>query len=78
MAPGAYYILQGALITQQGHDSELKSAIAKDWKGKVLPVLQLGAIPRHFNYRAAFTACDGAAGLVHSHYDVADRQFNRS
>jgi len=45
MAAIAYYILQSAIIAQQGRDSLLASAIGKDWKGKLSPVLYLIAIP---------------------------------
>jgi uncharacterized membrane protein len=45
MAALAYYILQSTIIAQQGPDSLLKSAIGKDWKGKISPVLYFVAIP---------------------------------
>ena len=45
MAAIAYYILQRAIIAQQGRDSLLASAIGKDWKGKLSPVLYFVAIP---------------------------------
>ena len=41
MAAIAYYILQRAIIVQQGRDSLLASAIGNDWKGKLSPVLYL-------------------------------------
>src|SRR5262245_57822077 len=37
MAAIAYYILQRAIIHQQGRQSLLASAIGSDWKGKVSP-----------------------------------------
>lgn len=43
MAALAYYLLQQA-IRAQGHDSILKKAVERDWKGKVSPVLYLAAI----------------------------------
>ena len=44
MAALAYYILQNAIMAQQGGDSPLKSAIGSDWKGKLSPVCYLSAI----------------------------------
>ena len=48
MAAIAYYILQRAIIVQQGRDSLLAMAIGRDWKGKFSPVLYLVAIPLAF------------------------------
>jgi uncharacterized membrane protein len=48
MAAIAYYILQRAIIVQQGHGSLLAAAIGKDWKGKISPVLYFIAIPLAF------------------------------
>ena len=44
MAAIAYYILQSAIILQQGEDSLLKKAVGRDWKGKVSPLCYLAAI----------------------------------
>jgi uncharacterized membrane protein len=48
MAAIAYYVLQRAIIAQQGPGSLLASAIGRDWKGKLSPVLYLAAIPLAF------------------------------
>jgi uncharacterized membrane protein len=48
MAAIAYYILQRRIIVSQGRDSLLATAIGKDWKGKLSPVLYLAAIPLAF------------------------------
>jgi len=48
MAAIAYYILQRAIIAEQGHHSLLAAAIGKDWKGKLSPVIYLSAIPLAF------------------------------
>jgi len=48
MAAIAYYILQHAIIRQQGRDSLLAAAIGRDWKGKVSPLCYLAAIPLAF------------------------------
>jgi len=45
MAGIAYYLLQGAIIADQGPSSPLRSALGRDWKGKVSPVIYLVAIP---------------------------------
>jgi uncharacterized membrane protein len=44
MAAIAYYLLQQAIIRAQGHDSILKKAVGRDWKGKLSPVMYLVAI----------------------------------
>jgi len=48
MAAVAYWILQRALIAQQGRESLLATAIGRDWKGKISPALYLAAIPLAF------------------------------
>ena len=44
MAAMAYYILQRAIIAQQGRHSLLAAAVGKDWKGKLSPLLYLAGI----------------------------------
>ena len=48
MAAIAYYLLQGAIIAQEGRSSLLAQAVGGDWKGKVSPVLYLLAIGLSF------------------------------
>ncbi len=48
MAAIAYYVLQRTIIVNQGDHSLLASAIGRDWKGKLSPVLYLAAIPLAF------------------------------
>jgi uncharacterized membrane protein len=48
MAGVAYYILQRAIIAEQGPGSLLAGAIGRDWKGKISPVAYLAAIPLAF------------------------------
>jgi len=48
MAAVAYWILQRAIIAQQGPNSLLALAIGSDWKGKLSPALYLVAIPLAF------------------------------
>jgi uncharacterized membrane protein len=45
MAAVAFYILQRAIIAQQGEGSLLAAAIGRDRKGKISPVCYLAAIP---------------------------------
>ncbi len=44
LAAIAYWMLQQAIIREQGRDSMLARAIGKDWKGKVSPALYIVAI----------------------------------
>src|SRR3954454_13529883 len=48
MAAIAFWLLQRAIIAQQGRDSLLATAIGADWKGKLSPALYLAAIPLSF------------------------------
>jgi len=44
LAAIAYWILQERIIASQGEESLLKKAIGSDWKGKLSPILYVGAI----------------------------------
>jgi uncharacterized membrane protein len=44
MAAIAYYLLQLAIIREQGPESILKKALGRDWKGKLSPLLYISAI----------------------------------
>jgi uncharacterized membrane protein len=48
MAALAWYVLQHAIIVNQGRNSLLASAIGRDWKGKLSPVFYVAAIPLAF------------------------------
>jgi len=48
MAAIAYYVLQLTIMASQGPDSLLRSALGRDWKGKLSPVIYLAAIPLAF------------------------------
>jgi len=48
MAALAYYVLQRAIIFQQGPGSILAAAVGRDWKGKLSPVCCFLAIPLAF------------------------------
>jgi uncharacterized membrane protein len=44
MAAIAYYFLERTIIRAQGPESILQKAVGRDWKGKLSPVLYVGAI----------------------------------
>jgi uncharacterized membrane protein len=44
MAAIAYWILQQVIIASEGHESPLRNAIGRDWKGKLSPVAYVVAI----------------------------------
>ncbi|MGC5165226.1 TMEM175 family protein [Luteimicrobium sp. DT211] len=48
LAAVAYFLLQRALISQQGSDGPLASALGRDWKGKLSPILYLVGIAAAF------------------------------
>jgi uncharacterized membrane protein len=48
MAAIAYLLLQRTIIASEGRDSLLKTAVGKDWKGRLSPVLYTGAIVASF------------------------------
>jgi uncharacterized membrane protein len=74
MAVIAYYILQRAIIAQQGRDSLLATAIGKDWKGKLSPVLYLAAIPLAF---VSVWIANGLFVFVAFLWLVPDRRIER-
>jgi uncharacterized membrane protein len=48
LAAIAYFILQTAIIAEEGPDSRLRAALGRDLKGKISPLLYLAAIPLAF------------------------------
>ena len=50
MAALAYTLLQRTIITSQGRESLLRTAIGDDWKGRASLLLYLAAIPVAFSY----------------------------
>jgi uncharacterized membrane protein len=52
----AYYILQGLIVAQQGHDSKLAASLGRDFKGKLSPALYATAIPTSF-FRPWIAGC---------------------
>jgi TMEM175 potassium channel family protein len=74
MAAIAYYVLQRAIITQQGADSLLAAAIGRDWKGKLSPVLYFLAVPLAF---VSPWISDGLFIFVALLWLVPDRRIER-
>jgi uncharacterized membrane protein len=72
MAAIAYYILQLTIIASQGKDSLLASAIGRDWKGKLSPVVYLSAVPLAFVSPWIANALYAAVALV---WLVPDRRI---
>jgi uncharacterized membrane protein len=75
MAAIAYYILQRAIIAEQGPDSLLASAIGNDWKGKLSPVLYLVAILLAF---VSPWMANGLYAFVALVWLVPDRRIERA
>ena len=74
MAAIAYYILQRTIITSQGRDSLLATAVGSDWKGKLSPVLYLVAIPLSFATPVIATAIYALVALM---WLIPDRRIER-
>lgn len=75
MAAIAYFILQGAIIRQQGKGGILDRAIGRDWKGKVSLFLYLSSIV------LCFLSPQGACilyALVAVFWIIPDRRIERA
>jgi len=48
LAAIAYFILQTAIIAEEGPESRLRAALGRDLKGKISPLLYFAAIPLAF------------------------------
>ncbi len=48
LAAIAYFILQTAIVAEHGSDSKLATALGRDLKGKISPILYVSAIPLAF------------------------------
>jgi uncharacterized membrane protein len=75
LAAIAYYVLQSAIIAQQGHGSLLASALGRDWKGKLSPAIYLAAIPLAF---VSPWIANGLYALVALLWLVPDRRIERA
>jgi uncharacterized membrane protein len=72
LAGVAYFILQSAIIANEGRDSQLAQAVGKDFKGKVSPVLYAVAIAAAFARPWASHAIYAAVALL---WLVPDRRI---
>jgi TMEM175 potassium channel family protein len=72
LAAVAYYILQGTIIAAQGAHSRLKSAIGRDLKGKVSPLVYVAAVLLAFVTPWASDACYVGVALI---WLVPDRRI---
>ncbi len=48
MAAIAWYVLQSAILADEGSDSVLRAALGRDWKGRLSPLIYVGAIALAF------------------------------
>ena len=71
----AYYLLQQAIVASQGVESALKRAIGRDWKGKLSPLLYVGAIALTAFSPGLSQAIYVAAALI---WLVPDRRIERT
>jgi len=74
MAAIAWFILQRAIIAQQGPQSVLAEAVGYDWKGKLSPVLYFMAIPLAFVSSWIASAIYVAVALL---WLIPDRRIER-
>jgi uncharacterized membrane protein len=70
----AYWILQCAIIKEQGRDSRMAGALGMDWKGKLSPVLYLAGVGISFVNEAA---ADAIYVLVAAMWFIPDRRLAR-
>ena len=74
MAAIAYFILQTAILSQEGPHSVLAAAVGSDMKGKISPLLYAVAIPASFYYAWIAGAIYVAVALI---WLVPDRRIER-
>jgi len=75
MAAIAYYLLQKAIVVQQGPESLLAAAVGKDWKGKMSPICYFAAIPLAF---VNVWVSNALYVLVAALWFVPDRRIERA
>src|SRR5437660_801150 len=71
----AYYILQCAILAKEGRTSLLASALGRDWKGKLSPVIYLAAVPLAFVHPWIANGLYAFGALV---WLVPDRRIERA
>jgi uncharacterized membrane protein len=72
MAAIAYWILEQTLIASEGSASVLKTAVGKDWKGKLSPLFYIVAIASTFWVQWVAQACYVLVALI---WLVPDRRI---
>jgi uncharacterized membrane protein len=75
MAGIAYYLLQYAILSHEGRDSLLASALGRDWKGKISPAIYVVAIPLAFVSPWISSALYTSVALL---WLVPDRRIERA
>ena len=75
MAGMAYYILQQVIIATQGKSSPLRTAVGRDWKGKLSLVLYAVAIPLAFRWRTLSLSIYVLVALM---WFVPDRRIEKA
>jgi uncharacterized membrane protein len=75
MAAAAYWILQSAIIAQQGSGSLLAKAVGRDLKGKISPIIYLVAIAGAFLHVAIAQVLYAIVALM---WLVPDRRIERT
>jgi uncharacterized membrane protein len=75
MAGTAYYVLQSAIIADEGPESVLARAVGRDWKGKLSPVIYIIAIALAF---VSSWIAIGLYTLVAIMWLIPDRRIERA
>jgi uncharacterized membrane protein len=70
----AYYLLQRAIITEQGEGSAIAEAVGRDLKGKISPILYVAAVPLAFVARWVSVALYVVVACI---WLVPDRRMER-
>jgi uncharacterized membrane protein len=71
----AYYLLQKAIIAEQGAESPLQRTLGSDYKGKISPFIYLAAIAISFVAPAVSLALYVGAALM---WMIPDRRIERA
>src|SRR5262245_50185954 len=74
MAAIAYLLLQEAIIRPQGHESILKKAVGRDWKGRLSPLLYVLAIVTALHFAWFAQAILAIAALI---WLIPDRRIEK-
>ena len=75
MAAIAWYVLQSAILADEGPNSVLRHALGRDWKGRISPLLYLAAIGLAFISSWIAIALYSVAALL---WLVPDRRIEKA